>query len=132
MCSEDDIKINGAHVLEKEYSFFQHLIITSRIEKFDYEVVARFEVQKIMIWPKIQNVKAPIGYKFGQTHKIENIDIVAKQNIFVSGLRQLLLDNRINDFHGIAETEKVYKTCHFVINNKLINCSKVDIRVVDG
>ncbi len=44
-------------------------------------------------------------------------------------MRQLLIDNRINDFQRIAETEKIFKTCHFVINNKLINCSKGDIGV---
>jgi hypothetical protein len=39
------------------------------------------------------------------------------------------MDNRLNDFHRIAETEKTFKTCHIVINNKLINCSKMDIGV---
>jgi hypothetical protein len=42
------------------------------------------------------------------------------------------MDNRLNDFHRIAETEKIFKTCHFVINNKLINCSKVDTGVLQS
>jgi hypothetical protein len=39
------------------------------------------------------------------------------------------MDNRLNDFDRIAGTEKIFKACHFVINNKSINCSKVDIGV---
>ncbi len=60
-------------------------------------------------------------------HKIVNINEQQKQLIFENGLIRLLIDNRLNDFHRIAETEKIFKTCYFVINNNLINCSKVDI-----
>jgi hypothetical protein len=59
-------------------------------------------------------------------HKIVNFDRLENQLIFENGLRQLLMDNRLDDFHRIAETEKIFKTCHIVINNKLINCSKVE------
>jgi len=52
-----------------------------------------------------------------------------EQTIFEDYLRKLLIDNRLNDFHRIAETKKVFKSCHHVINNKLINCPKVDIGI---
>jgi hypothetical protein len=57
--------------------------------------------------------------------KTEYISPFKKTITFSNGLKKLLMDNRLNDFHRIAETEKIFKTCHFVINNKLINCSKV-------
>jgi hypothetical protein len=49
--------------------------------------------------------------------------------IFEDYFKKLLIDKRINDFHRIAETEKIFKSCHHVIQNKLINCSKVDIGI---
>jgi hypothetical protein len=99
----------------------------------DFEIVTRFEVQQIMFLPKIQLLKRPMISNLEELmkiypemkHKIVNLNELEKQNIFENGLKQLLLDNRLNDFHRIAETEKIFKTCHFVINNKLINCSKV-------
>jgi hypothetical protein len=103
----------------------------------DFEIVTRFEVQQIMFLPKIQISKRPVFSNLDELMKIYpemkreivNFDQQVKQLIFESGLRQLLLDNRLNDFQRIAETEKIFKTCHFVINNKLINCSKVDTGV---
>jgi hypothetical protein len=105
----------------------------------NFEIVTRFEVQQIMFLPKIQIYKRPMISNLNELmkiypemkHKIVNFDGEAKQEIFENGLRQLLLDNRLNDFERIAETEKISKTCHFVINNKLINCSKVDTGVND-
>jgi hypothetical protein len=106
---------------------------------FDFEIITRFEVQQIKFLPKIQILKRPMISNFYELmkiypemkHKIVNFDGESKQQIFEVGLRQLLLDNRLNDFERIAETEKIFKTCHFVINNKLINCSKVDTGVID-
>jgi hypothetical protein len=104
----------------------------------NFEIITRFEVQEIMFLPKIQITKTPMLTNMNELlkiypemkHKIVNFGKVEKQKIFDSGFRQLLMDNRLNDFHRIAETEKTFKTCHFVINNKLINCSKVDIGVI--
>jgi hypothetical protein len=45
-----------------------------------------------------------------------------EQFIFEVYLRKLLIDNKLNDFHRIAETEKIFESCHHVIHNKLINC----------
>jgi len=42
---------------------------------------------------------------------------------------RLLFDNRLNDFHRIAETEKIVKTCHLMIDNKFSNCSKGDLGI---
>jgi hypothetical protein len=103
----------------------------------DYEIVTRFEVQQIMFLPRIQIYKQPMLSNMNELmkiypemkRKIVNFDKHEKQQIFENGLRKLLMDNRLNDFHRIAETEKIFKTCHFVINNKLINCSKVDTGV---
>ncbi len=103
----------------------------------DYEIVTRFEVQQIIFLPKIRILKQPMLSNMNELmkiypemkHKIVNFDKHEKQQIFENGLTKLLMDNRLNDFDRIAETEKIFKTCHFVINNKLINCSKVDIGV---
>jgi hypothetical protein len=105
-----------------------------------FEIVTRFEVQEIMVLPRIQFAKQPMASNFDELikiypdmkHKIANFDGEGKQQIFDEGLRQLILDNRFNDFERIAETEKYFKTCHFVINNKLINCSKGNIGVFDA
>jgi hypothetical protein len=94
----------------------------------------RFEVQQIKFLPKITICKQPMFSNFDELikiypemkHKILSFSEQQKQLIFENGLKQLLMDNRLNDFQKIAETEKILKTCHFVINNKLINCSKVD------
>jgi hypothetical protein len=103
----------------------------------NFEIVTRFEVQQIKFLPKIQILKQPMISNLNELmkiypemkHKIVNFDELEKELIFSDGLRQLLMDNRIKDFHRIAETEKIFKTCHFVINNKLINCSKVNTGV---
>jgi hypothetical protein len=112
------------------YQIFQ--VITNYL---DFEIVTRFEVQQIKFLPKIKIVKQPMLSKLDELmkiyqemkHKIVNINEQQKQLIFENGLIRLLIDNRLNDFHRIAETEKIFKTCYFVINNNLINCSKVDI-----
>jgi hypothetical protein len=103
----------------------------------NFEIVTRFEVQQIKFLPKIQILKQPMISNLNELmkiypemkHKIVNFDELEKELIFSDGLRQLLMDNRIKDFHRIAETEKIFKTCHFFINNKLINCSKVNTGV---
>jgi hypothetical protein len=102
-------------------------------------------VQEIMFLPKIRILKQPMFLNFNELMKfypginqeIEEIShintfdssTIKEQRIFANGLKQLLIDNRLNDFQRIAKTEKIFKTCHFVINNKLINCSKVDTGV---
>jgi hypothetical protein len=91
-----------------------------------------------MFLPRIQIYKQPMLSNMNELmkiypemkRKIVNFDKHEKQQIFENGLRKLLMDNRLNDFHRIAETEKIFKSCHFVINNKLINCSKVDTGVL--
>jgi hypothetical protein len=116
----------------------------------DFEIVTRFEVQHMMFLPKIEILKLPMLSNSDELmkiypemkHKIVILDSnktypeipikykkLINQPIFENGLIQLLMDNRLNDFHRIAETEKTFKTCHIVINNKLINCSKVDTGV---
>jgi hypothetical protein len=112
------------------YQIFQ--VITNYL---DFEIVTRFEVQQIKFLPKIKIVKQPMLSNLDELmkiypemkHKIVNINEQQKQLIFENGLIGLFIDNRLNDFHRIAETEKIFKTCYFVINNNLINCSKVDI-----
>jgi hypothetical protein len=101
------------------------------------ETVTRFEVQQIMSFPDIQIFKRPMISNLDELMKIypemkHKINKLEKQLIFEMCLRKLLMDNRLNDFHRIAETEKTFKMCHFVINNKLINCSKVEIEVIEG
>jgi hypothetical protein len=114
----------------------------------DFEIVTRFEVQEIMFLPKIQIRKQPMFSNLDELMKIypeinqelEDISriitfdasISKEQLIFENGLKKLLLDNRLNDFQTISGTEKFFKTCHFVFNNKLINCSKVNTGVYQG
>ncbi len=103
----------------------------------NFETVTRFEVQQIMFLPKIQISKRPMFSNLDELmkiypemkHKFVNFDKLEKQLIFENGLIKLLMDNRLNDFQRIAETEIIFKTCHFVIDNKLINCSKGDTGV---
>jgi hypothetical protein len=106
----------------------------------DFEIVTRFEVQQMKILPKIHIEKLPMISNFDKhmkiypemKHKTVNSYKHTKKKIFESFFRLLLVDNRLNDFHRIAETEKTFKRCHFVTNNKLINCSKVDIGVTQN
>jgi hypothetical protein len=92
-----------------------------------------------MFLPKIQILKRPMFSNMNELikiypkmkHKIVNSGELDEQLIFENGLRQLLIDNRFNDFQRIAEIEKIFKTCYFVINNKLINCSKGDTGLFD-
>jgi hypothetical protein len=103
----------------------------------NYETVTPFEVQQIMFLPKFRTIKQLMLSNMNELMKIYpemkreilSFDEFENQQTFENGLKKLLLDNRINGFHRIAETEKIFKTCHFVINNKLINCSKVDTGV---
>jgi hypothetical protein len=115
---------------------------------FNYEIVTRFEVQEIMLLPKIRILKSLKLTNMNELMKIypemvEKIENISnsnklyrsesqKQMIFEDYLRKLLIDNRLNDFHRIAETEKIFKSCHHVIHNKLMNCSKVDIGIYQG
>jgi hypothetical protein len=98
-----------------------------------------------MFLPKIQISKPPMLTNMNEllkiylemNRKIKNLSLtkitslknIKKQLIFENYLKKLLIDNRLNDFHKIVESEKIFKTCHLVINNILINCSKVDIGV---
>jgi hypothetical protein len=111
----------------------------------DFEIVTRFELQEIIFLPKLRIQKKPMRTNMNELikiypqmiEKIKNISNSKKlygseiheQIIFEDYLRKLLIDNRLNDFHRIAETEKIFKSCHHVIHNKLINCSKVDIGI---
>jgi hypothetical protein len=111
----------------------------------DFEIVTRFEMQEITFLPKIQIFKQPMLTNVNELMKIysemnqkiinisnnNNLDISEKQIIFENYLKKLILDNRLNDFHRIAETEKIFKSCHHVIHNKLLNCSKVDIGIAE-
>jgi hypothetical protein len=111
----------------------------------DFETVTRFEIQEISFLPKLRIAKRPMITNMNELMKIypqmiEKIKNISNSNslygnefheqiIFEHYLRKLLIDNRLNDFHRIAETEKIFKSCHYVIHNKLINCSKVDIGI---
>ncbi len=122
------------------YQIFEVLTIY-----FDYEIVTRFEVQEIMFLPKIRIVKFPMLTNMNELmkiypemiEKIKNISNskilygseIDEEIIFEDYLRKLIIDNRLNNFHRIAETEKIFKSCHHVTHYKLINCSKVDIGI---
>jgi len=106
---------------------------------FDYEIVTRFDVQQIISMPEILILK-----------KSENTLRMAKQIIDIypeyRGVRpsrlvksyameilkrKLLSDYKLNDFDRIVGPEKMFRTCHLMINNKVHNFSKEDSGVVD-
>jgi hypothetical protein len=95
----------------------------------DFETVTRFEVQQIMFLPKIKIEKEPILSNMDELMKLypeisEETEefsrtttyyrsIIKEPLIFEYGLRKLLMDNRLNDFHRIAETEKIFQNVSF-------------------
>jgi hypothetical protein len=44
---------------------------------------------------------------------------------------KLLSDNKLDHFQRIVGSEKIVKTCHLVIDNKLINLTKIDLGVAN-
>jgi hypothetical protein len=82
------------------YQLFQVITIY-----LDFEITTRFEVQQIIFLPKIQIFKRPMFSNLDELmkiypemkHKVVIFDKLEKQLMFENGLRQLLMDNRLND-----------------------------------
>jgi hypothetical protein len=45
-------------------------------------------------------------------------------NVYEKYLIKLLIDNKLVEFHRIAETEKIIRNCHLMFDNGSKNCSK--------
>jgi hypothetical protein len=136
--------------------FFSILMLIQMIaiikSYFDYEIVTRFEVQEIKLIPNIEltflettknlNKLIEIYPELKQEiHEFEKSGInVLHMNlaqdlqfrpIYWKYLLRLIVDNRLNDFHRILETNKLIKSCQIKIDNELelINCTQGDFGI---
>jgi hypothetical protein len=83
----------------------------------------------IGIYPEIEKNIKKLNVK-----NISDLNIFEKcklEPIYTEYLMRLLIDNRLNDFHRITETNKFIKTCELDIEYDLksIRCSQVDFGI---
>jgi len=111
-------------------------IITLIKTYFDYEIVTRFDVQELMSIPNIVIVKNS-GNTLLMAKQLVNIypeirkkyrnqSEFLKSNDFEIYKRKLLSDNKMEDFHRIVGSEKLIRNCHLMIDNTVINFTKID------
>jgi hypothetical protein len=104
------------------------------LKYFDYEIVTRFEVQEIKSIPTIIIYKTSLKtlrmaeelIKIYPELKKFSPSSLAKSEDLEKFKRKLLSENKWNDFQRIVGSEKIIKTCHFMIDNKEINFSKIE------
>jgi hypothetical protein len=120
---------------------------------FDFEIVTRFDVQEMKILPNIvfafnlwpnKNSLNKLSEIYPQLKqeikKINQINIslypeldknVKLVEIYREYLVQLLIDNRLNDFHRIAQTNNFIKSCQIndYDNLELKNCTQGDFGI---
>jgi hypothetical protein len=110
---------------------------------FDYEIVTRFDVQQMKLIPNVMiyfplmpnnlNKLYEIYPQMKQEiHEIEENESLGKPSKYIKVtkkydkyLLQLLIDNRLNDFHRIAEPNHYIKSCQIKIfdEKELKNCT---------
>jgi hypothetical protein len=119
----------------------------------EFEIVTRFDVQEIKLLPKIVFFSAiPVNnlnkliriypemeqkIKKFKVNNISDLDIFEKSkldSIYMKYLMRLLIDNRLNDFHRITETNKFIKTCQLEVEYdfKSIKCNEGDFGIKLG
>jgi hypothetical protein len=115
-----------------------HQILAVIISYFDYEVVTRFEIEKIISMPKIiiskentnaLQMAAELINIYPELNQTSPIKLSDDWRTLIYFKRKLLLDNKMNDFQRIFGSEKIIKTCQIMIDNKVINFSKIDLGV---
>jgi hypothetical protein len=113
-------------------------IITIIISYFEYETVTRFEVRIMTSIPTIRLIKESSNNLQMVKELIEiypEIGLSPEKFLTSKSIEtlkmRLLLDNRMDDFQRIVGSEKLIKTCHIVIDNKLINFSKIDLGLIN-
>jgi hypothetical protein len=105
---------------------------------FDFEVVTRFDVKQIKIIPNVMFEFYPLPNNLSklyetypqmkeEIHKNNEYEIeflYEKIKIYHKYLGQLLIDNRLNDFHRIAQPNNYIKSCQMKIFDEmeLKNC----------
>jgi hypothetical protein len=128
-------------------------IIVLIINYSTFETIMRFEVQKIKFLPMIQIDKRTNMANLDKLIKIypemEQDRILIKNQSSKIGLNEykesellrinydkylskLLSDNKLNEIHKIAETNRIMKLCYFEFEFKTINCSKIEAGISSG
>jgi hypothetical protein len=112
--------------------FYQSIELV--LKYFDYEIVTRFEVQEIKSIPTILIYKnspktlrmAKELIKIYPELKRFSPSRLAKSEDLEKFKRKLLSENKWNDFQRIVGSEEIIKTCHLMIDNKVINFSRFE------
>ncbi len=126
---------------------------------FDFDVVTRFDVQQMQVIPNVMlsfklqpknlnllyeiypHMKQEI-HKINELKQIKGYESYVKEKIYLKITEkyrkystQLLIDNRLNDFHRIVETNNFIKSCQikFFDDLELKNCTQgeLGIRIIN-
>jgi hypothetical protein len=103
---------------------------------FDEEIVTRFEIQEITSMPNIELMNIRNNLQMAKQHiniypRIKHMrpSKLVKSGAVEISLRKLLSDYKSDDFQRIVGSENIIKTCHLIIDKKMINFLTVDSRV---
>jgi hypothetical protein len=128
-------------------------IIILIINYSTFETVTRFDVEKIKYLPMILIDKKINMSNLDKLIKIypemeQDINLIKNQSLKIGldeddeskwlranydkYLLKLLSDNKLNEIHEIAETNRIMKLCYFEFEFKTINCSKIEAGISIG
>jgi hypothetical protein len=116
---------------------------------FDFETVTRFDVQQIKIIPNVLFRFLPLPNNLSNLYEIypqmeqeiheteeyksftESVKYLKVTKQYRKYLVQLLIDNRLNDFHRISQTNNFIKSCQIKIFDEieLKNCTQGEIGI---
>jgi hypothetical protein len=100
----------------------------------NYEIVTRLQVQEIVSIPSIIiSMKSRNTSQMAKELKdiYPEIEEISSLRDFGPLQRKMLYENKVNDFRRIFGSEKIIKTCHIIIANKVINFSNFDSGVFE-
>jgi hypothetical protein len=118
---------------------------------FDYEIVTRFDVQQIKVIPNVLIFFSPVPNNLNklyeiypqmeqEIHQIEEHESIPEPLKYLKVnekyrkyLVQLLIDNKLNDFHRISQTNNFIKSCQIKIFDdiELKNCTLGEFGITD-
>jgi hypothetical protein len=118
---------------------------------FDFEIVTRFDVQQIKLIPNVLFKFLPMPNNLSDLYEIypqmeQVIDETEEYKSFTESVEylkvteqyrkyfvQLLIDNRLNDFHRISQTNNFIKSCQIKIFDEieLKNCTIGELGISD-
>jgi hypothetical protein len=125
-----------------------HQIIQVINVYYSYEIVTRFEVQKIKvlphirfsIYPKLKNLDKLFGiypemtrhilYFSGKNESLINFDNENLRPIYEFYLEKLLLDRKLDEFHQIVEKNKVIGNCYLLFEKETKIFPKGDFGII--